>query len=124
MAPFLPTHPVVEPFDTNVTTSFGTVSAAPYSSSGILPISWSYIKMLGTKGLQRSSEIAILNANYMATRLDGHYKILFRNDNNLCAHEFILDCRDFKKDTGIEVIDIAKRLQDFGEFSGGKYSNF
>ena len=70
--------------------------------------------MLGARGLRESSEAAILNANYMAWRLDGHYKILFTNDNGLCAHEFILDCRDFKRGSDIEVIDIAKRLQDFG----------
>ena len=115
LAPFLPTHPLISPLDSDASTSFGTVSAAPYSSSAILPISWSYIKLLGAKGLRQSSEAAILNANYMAKRLEGHYKILFTNDNGLCAHEFIMDCRDFKKDTGIEVIDIAKRLQDFGK---------
>jgi len=112
LAPFLPGHPVIPPMGTQEE-SFGTVSAAPYGSSAILPISWSYIKMMGPQGLRQASEVAILNANYMAKRLSGYYKILFTNKAGLCAHEFILDCRDFKKTTGIEVIDIAKRLQDF-----------
>ena len=113
LAPFLPTHPVVAPYDTT-DQSFGTVSAAPYGSSAILPISWSYIKLMGSRGLQKASQFAILNANYMMFRLKDYYRILFTNDNGFCAHEFIVDCRDFKKKTGIEVIDIAKRLQDYG----------
>lgn len=113
LAPFLPTHPVVAPYGAT-DESFGTVSAAPYGSSAILPISWAYIKLMGTKGLQKASEFAILNANYMMFRLKDYYRILFTNDNGFCAHEFIVDCRDFKKKTGIEVMDIAKRLQDYG----------
>ena len=70
---------------------------------------------MGSKGLQKASEFAILNANYMMFRLKDYYRILFTNDNGFCAHEFIIDCRDFKKKTGIEVIDVAKRLQDYGE---------
>ena len=72
--------------------------------------------MMGAKGLREATQAAILNANYMARRLEGHYKILYKNEEGLCAHEFIIDCRDFKKDSGIEVIDIAKRLQDYGMF--------
>ncbi|KAK2169698.1 hypothetical protein NP493_1179g00017 [Ridgeia piscesae] len=114
LAPFLPTHPVVEPVGSDPKQSFGTVSAAPYGSSSILPISWAYIKMMGLEGLKRATETAILNANYMASRLKGYYPIVFTNDKGYCAHEFILDCRDFKKTSHIEVADIAKRLQDFG----------
>lgn len=72
--------------------------------------------MMGAKGLREATQVAILNANYMMKRLDGYYKILFKNSRGFCAHEFIIDCRDFKKDSGIEVIDIAKRLQDYGTF--------
>ena len=75
---------------------------------------------MGAKGLKDATQTAILNANYMARRLEGYYKILYKNKEGLCAHEFIIDCRDFKKDSGVEVIDIAKRLQDYGEC---KYTN-
>ncbi|TNM89292.1 hypothetical protein fugu_003526 [Takifugu bimaculatus] len=92
----------------------GTISAAPWGSSAILPISWAYIKMMGAKGLLHASEVAILNANYMAKRLEGHYKILFRGRKGFVAHEFILDVRPFKKTANIEAVDVAKRLQDYG----------
>lgn len=115
LAPFLPTHPLVEPYDTT-SEAFGTICAAPYGSSLILPISWAYIKMMGSRGLREATEMAILNANYMAKRLRPYYKILFTNNTGFVAHEFILDCRDFKKESGVEVIDIAKRLQDYGEY--------
>lgn len=114
LIPFLPTHPIVTPYGTDITKPFGVVSAAPYGSSSILPISWAYIKMMGGRGLRHATEMAMLNANYMARILQDYYKIVFRNQNGLCAHEFILDCRDFKKTSGIEVVDIAKRLQDYG----------
>jgi glycine dehydrogenase len=113
LAPFLPSHPIVRPVGAS-NSSFGTVSAAPYGSSLIIPISWAYIKMMGSKGLKHATEVAILNANYMAKRLQDYYRILFTNSQGFCAHEFIIDCRDFKKTSGIEVIDIAKRLQDYG----------
>jgi len=113
LAPFLPSHPVTPPVGAT-SASFGTVSAAPYGSGLILPISWAYIKMMGGTGLRKATQMAILNANYMAKRLSDYYHILFTNQNGYCAHEFIIDCRDFKKSTGIEVIDIAKRLQDYG----------
>ena len=80
LAPFLPTHPVVIPLGAQPT-AFGTVSAAPYGSSAILPISWAYIKMMGAQGLREATEAAILNANYMAKRLETYYKILFTNKN-------------------------------------------
>ncbi len=90
------------------------VSAAPYGSASILPISWMYIRMMGEAGLKRASEVAILNANYMAARLEPHFPILFRGKNGRCAHEFILDCRPFEQSAGIKVEDIAKRLMDYG----------
>ncbi|KAL5285746.1 GLDC family protein [Megaselia abdita] len=114
LAPFLPGHPVISPLE-NDSQSFGVVSAAPYGSSAILPISWSYIKMMGARGLKRATQVAILNANYMSRRLDGHYKTLFKDPkSNLVAHEFILDVREFKKTANIEAVDIAKRLMDYG----------
>lgn len=89
------------------------MSAAPYGSAAILPISWMYIKMLGEEGLREATGMAILNANYMAKRLESHYSILYRGKMGQCAHEFIVDLREFKA-FGIVEEDVAKRLQDFG----------
>uniref|UniRef100_A0A669BNQ3 glycine dehydrogenase (aminomethyl-transferring) n=1 Tax=Oreochromis niloticus TaxID=8128 RepID=A0A669BNQ3_ORENI len=114
LAPFLPSHPVVSMQSVNISSSLGTISAAPWGSSAILPISWAYIKMMGSKGLRHATEVAILNANYMAKRLEGHYKILYRGRKGFVAHEFILDVRPFKKTANIEAVDVAKRLQDYG----------
>ncbi|KAK1792014.1 hypothetical protein P4O66_001797 [Electrophorus voltai] len=114
LAPFLPSHPVVNMQSSNTVSSLGTISAAPWGSSAILPISWAYIKMMGSKGLRHATEVAILNANYMAKRLENHYKILFRGSKGFVAHEFILDVRPFKKTANIEAVDVAKRLQDYG----------
>uniref|UniRef100_A0A6J0V3D8 Glycine cleavage system P protein n=1 Tax=Pogona vitticeps TaxID=103695 RepID=A0A6J0V3D8_9SAUR len=114
LAPFLPSHPVVALPQDKDSRPLGTISAAPWGSSAILPISWAYIKMMGGKGLKHASEIAILNANYMAKRLEKHYKILFRGTRGHVAHEFILDTRPFKKTANIEAVDVAKRLQDYG----------
>lgn len=114
LIPFLPSHPIVHPMGTDDATSLGTVSAAPYGSPGILPISYAYIKMMGAKGLTHASKVAILNANYMAARLKDHYPIRFLGKNGYCAHEFILDVKIFKKTADIEAIDIAKRLMDYG----------
>ncbi|XP_019851639.1 PREDICTED: glycine dehydrogenase (decarboxylating), mitochondrial-like isoform X1 [Amphimedon queenslandica] len=111
LAPYLPGHPVTGP---NPLKSFGTVSSAAWGSASIIPVSWAYILMMGSKGLKKASEIAIVNANYMAARLKGHYNILFRGTNGFNAHEFILDTRCFKNTSGIEAIDIAKRMQDYG----------
>ncbi len=113
LAPFLPGHPVVKP---HVATekSVGAVAAAPYGSASILPISYVYIALMGGAGLTRATEVAILNANYMAKRLEGHYPVLFKGPGGRCAHEFILDCRAFDKTAGVKVEDIAKRLQDYG----------
>lgn len=119
LAPFLPGHPIINPLEFlgDQNQSFGVVNSAPWGSAAILPISWAYIKMMGARGLKRATQIAILNANYMAKRLCEHYRPLFRDpnaENELVAHEFILDVRDFKKTANIEAVDIAKRLMDYG----------
>jgi glycine dehydrogenase len=110
LAPFLPGHPVVA---TGGDEAIGPVSAAPWGSASILPISWMYIAMMGAAGLTRASELAILNANYMAARLAEHYPVLYRGAKGRVAHEFILDLRPFKASAGIEAEDVAKRLMDF-----------
>ncbi len=92
----------------------GAVSAAPYGSASVNLISYAYIRMLGDEGLRTATEYAILNANYMKKRLSEHYDILYTNDNGLCAHEFIVDLRPFKKTAQIEAEDVAKRLMDYG----------
>ncbi|XP_020590288.1 glycine dehydrogenase (decarboxylating), mitochondrial-like [Phalaenopsis equestris] len=117
LAPFLPSHPVVPtggiPAPEKVQ-PLGTISAAPWGSALILPISYTYIAMMGSSGLTDASKIAILNANYMAKRLENHYPILFRGVNGTVAHEFIVDLRGFKQTAGIEAEDVAKRLIDYG----------
>jgi len=110
LAAFLPSHPVVK---TGGERGPGPVSAAPWGSAGILCISWVYIRSMGSAGLRRATETAILNANYMAKRLEPHYPIVYKGERGFVAHEFILDARGFKK-AGIEVEDIAKRLMDYG----------
>ncbi|XP_043917013.1 glycine dehydrogenase (decarboxylating), mitochondrial isoform X2 [Protopterus annectens] len=115
LAPYLPSHPVIPVGQLdNDARPLGTISAAPWGSSAILPISWAYIKLMGARGLKHATEIAILNANYMAKRLEKHYKIVFRGARGYVAHEFILDVRPFKKTANIEAVDVAKRLQDYG----------
>lgn len=111
LAPFLPGHPVRK---TGGDQGIGPVSAAPYGSPSILPISWAFIALMGAEGLTRATGVAILNANYMAKRLEKDYSILYTGKGGLCAHEFILDLRPFKKSAGVEVEDVAKRLMDFG----------
>lgn len=110
LKPFLPSHPIIK---MGGETGFGTVAAAPWGSASILPISWMYCAMMGSAGLRKATQIAILNANYMAARLSGHYKVLYTGKNDLCAHEFILDLREFKSSAGITEADIAKRLADY-----------
>jgi glycine dehydrogenase len=110
LKPFLPGHPVVK---TGGERAITAVSAAPFGSASILAISYAYIAMMGGDGLTRATQLAILNANYIKERLSDHYKILYTGSNGRCAHEMIVDCRDFKK-CGIEVEDIAKRLMDYG----------
>jgi glycine dehydrogenase len=92
----------------------GMVSAAPYGSPSILTISWVYIALMGAQGLKRASQVAILSANYVAKRLEPHYPILYKGKGGLCAHECILDCRDFERTANVKVEDIAKRLMDYG----------
>ena len=138
LAPFLPSHPVVHT-GSHLTMGksakpFGVVSAAPFGSAAILPISWAYIKvgaysrnlrptshficthqqMMGPRGLRRATQMAILNANYMVRRLNDHYSVLHTGQGGLVAHEFIIDARPFKKTANIEAVDIAKRLMDYG----------
>ncbi|MDX2148116.1 MAG: aminomethyl-transferring glycine dehydrogenase [Planctomycetota bacterium] len=122
LAPFLPGHPVRSPFESTDadqgaaagSRAIGPISAAPYGSPSILLISWVYIALMGAEGLRKATQVAILNANYMAARLKGHYDVLFTGSNGRCAHEFILDCRGFEKSAGIRTDDIAKRLMDYG----------
>jgi len=111
LAPFLPNHPVVA---TGGVETCGTISAAPWGSSAILAISWAYIALMGQDGLPEATKIAILNANYIARRLAGHYDLLYSGKNGLIAHECIIDTRPFKTSAGIEVDDIAKRIIDYG----------
>ena len=111
LAPFLPGHPI---HDTGGAQGIGPVSAAPQGSPSILTISWAFIALMGAKGLTRATDVAILNANYMAKRLEKDFSILYTGKGGLCAHEFILDLRPFKKSAGVEVEDVAKRLMDFG----------
>jgi len=110
LLPFLPNNPIITTGGKN---GISAISAAPWGSSLVLCISYAYIKMLGQEGLTKSTEIAILNANYIKEELKDHYSILYSNINNRVAHEMILDCRPFKE-IGIEVTDIAKRLMDYG----------
>jgi glycine dehydrogenase len=111
LAPFLPGHPVIE---TGGVHASGAVSAAPWGSASILPISWMYIRMMGGEGLATATKVAILNANYIAWRLREHYPVLYRGQAGHVAHECILDTRPLKQSAGIEVEDIAKRLMDYG----------
>ncbi len=130
LAPYLPGHPVVRPFDNLQTmhnsanaqgsqslgwgsSAIGAISAAPWGSASILPISWVYIALMGAGGLTRATEVAILSANYMAARLKGHYDILYVGEHGTVAHEFIIDCRGFEKRAGVKVEDITKRLMDY-----------
>ena len=111
LAPFLPGHPC-SPHNHDL--AIGPIAAAPYGSPNILPISWTYMKLMGKDGLTKASQVAILNANYMANRLKKHYSVVFTGTNGMAAHEFILDFRPFKKSADVEVEDVAKRLMDFG----------
>ena len=116
LVPFLPGHPFTVTGDPVGTGSqaIGPVSGAPYGSASILPISWAYIRMMGGSGLRQATEMALLNANYMKARLSQAYKVLYVNENGMCAHEFIVDIREFSSKAGVEAIDLAKRLQDYG----------
>jgi glycine dehydrogenase len=112
LAPFLPNHPLRA--DAGPASGVGPVSAAPFGSAMILPISYAYVRMMGAAGLKRATEVAILNANYIAHRLRDHYPMLYTDANGMVAHECIVDCRGFQAEAGVMVEDIAKRLMDFG----------
>jgi len=111
LAPFLPGHPVVH---LDGRSTLGAVSAAPWGSASILPISWVYIRMMGGSGLADATKVAILGANYIAKRLEAHFPVLYKGKNGLIAHECIVDPRQVKQSSGVEVEDIAKRLMDYG----------
>ena len=117
LAPYLPDHPVVEgvnPAASRGSGTIGALSAAPWGSAGILPISWAYIAMMGADGLRRATAVAILNANYVARRLAPHYPVLYTGRNGMVAHECIIDLRPIKEASGVGVDDVAKRLVDYG----------
>lgn len=111
LAPYLPGHPLGK---TGGEKAIHAVSATPWGSSSILLISYGYVKMLGGFGVTEATKYAILNANYLKTRLEKHYAVLYQGMNGRCAHEFILDMREFKESASVEVEDIAKRLMDYG----------
>lgn len=112
LAPFLPNHPL-QP-TAGPATGVGPISAAPWGSAGILPISWAYVRLMGGEGLRHATQVAVLGANYVAKRLEPHYPVLYTGPNGLVAHECIIDLRPLTKETGVSVDDIAKRLIDYG----------
>lgn len=115
LAPFLPGHPMAQRDDHGAYThAGGPVSAAPYGSPSILPISWAYVRMMGAEGLKQATGAAVLAANYIAVRLRDHFPVLYTGDNGLVAHECILDLRPLRDATGVTVDDVAKRLVDYG----------
>jgi glycine dehydrogenase len=113
LAPFLPGH-VVNPDGTLDHNESDAVSAAPFGSAAILPISWAYIYLMGREGLKKATQVAILNANYIAKRLEGAYDVLYKGRNGRVAHECIVDLRPIKEASGITEVDVAKRLMDYG----------
>ena len=112
LAPYLPNHPLND--ECGPATGPGPISAAPYGSAGILPISWAYVRMMGGEGLTRATQVAVLSANYIAARLQAHYPVLYTGRGGLVAHECIVDLRQITKETGVTVDDVAKRLIDYG----------
>ncbi|WP_245244256.1 aminomethyl-transferring glycine dehydrogenase [Microbacterium terrae] len=116
LAPFLPGHPLAQRADHagGVFDAAGPISAAPYGSAGILPISWAYVRMMGLDGLREATAAAVLSANYIAFRLKDHYPVLYAGEGGLVAHECILDLRPLREATGVTVDDVAKRLIDYG----------
>ena len=111
LAPYLPGHPLVKLGGAD---AIGPVSAAPYGSASILAIPWVYIALMAADGLTKATKVAILNANYMAKRLEKHYPVLYTGKKGFVAHEFIADVRPFKESAGVEAMDVAKRLMDYG----------
>ncbi|MCP9999807.1 aminomethyl-transferring glycine dehydrogenase [Streptomyces sudanensis] len=112
LAPYLPNHPL-QP-TAGPETGVGPISAAPWGSAGILPISWAYVRLMGGEGLKRATQVAVLAANYIAKRLEPHFPVLYTGPGGLVAHECIIDLRPLSKETGVSVDDIAKRLIDYG----------
>ncbi|MYS69661.1 aminomethyl-transferring glycine dehydrogenase, partial [Streptomyces sp. SID5926] len=112
LAPYLPNHPLQPAAGPQ--TGVGPISAAPWGSAGILPISWSYVRLMGGEGLKRATQVAVLSANYIAKRLEPHFPVLYTGPANLVAHECIIDLRPLTKATGVSVDDVAKRLIDYG----------
>lgn len=112
LAPYLPNHPLQPAAGPE--TGIGPISAAPWGSAGILPISWAYVRLMGGEGLKRATQVAVLSANYIAKRLEPHYPVLYTGPGGLVAHECIIDLRPLSKATGVSVDDIAKRLIDYG----------
>ncbi len=112
LAPHLPNHPLVP--EAGPATGVGNVASAPWGSAGILPISWAYVRLMGGVGLTEATRVAILSANYLATRLSPHYPVLYTGRGGLVAHECIIDLRPLTKETGVTVDDVAKRLIDYG----------
>ncbi len=112
LAPYLPNHPLQPAAGPE--TGIGPVSAAPYGSAGILPISWAYMRLMGSEGLRRATQVAVLGANYIAKRLEPHYPVLYTGPGGLVAHECIVDVRPLTKATGVSIDDVAKRLIDYG----------
>jgi glycine dehydrogenase len=112
LAPYLPNHPM-QP-EAGPETGVGPISAAPWGSAGILPISWAYVRLMGGEGLKRATQVAVLSANYIAKRLEPHYAVLYTGPGGLVAHECIIDLRPLTKATGVSVDDVAKRLIDYG----------
>lgn len=108
LVPFLPSNPNIKVSESNI-----AISSAPYGSASILPISYSYFMQLAKEGVKMNTAFAILNANYLRKRVQGHYQVLYEKQIQFCAHEFIIDCRPFKE-YDIKEVDIAKRLMDFG----------
>jgi len=115
LVPFLPSHPIVPPAGANApATATGPVASAPWGSAGVMVISWAYIRMMGAAGLTDATKVAILNANYIARRLEPCFPVVYRGPGGLVAHECIVDFRQWKQRAGIEVEDVAKRLMDYG----------
>ena len=112
LSPYLPSHPIVQTNENK--DALNAVASAPYGSAYILPIAHAYIRLMGVEGLTMSSKVAILNANYLANKLNDYFPVLYKGENGNVAHEFILDCRPIKHETGITETDIAKRLMDYG----------
>ena len=112
LAPYLPNHPLQS--EAGPATGVGPISAAPWGSAAILPISWAYVRLMGGEGLKRATQVAVLNANYIAKRLAPYYPVLYTGPGGLVAHECIIDIRPLTKETGVSVDDIAKRLVDYG----------